>query len=709
MPRMDCRAYSRRLALAVIMFPILTFSGALSSRAFAEVKPFSASFKARQMPVTGGTLYVRVGGSGPAVLMLHGFGDTGDMWQPLADVLVKDHTVIVPDLRGMGLSSHQDGGYEKTSQARELVGILDELKVGPFALVTHDIGNMVGYAVAAQYRNRVTKWVAMDAPLPGLGTWNQMLLNPKLWHFNFRGPDVERLVAGRERILLDRFYNELSANPARIDEQTRRHYAALYARPRAIHDAFSGQFAAFSQDAEDNKALFAKVGKLPMPVLAIGGDRSFGASMKTELEFVASDVRGATIASSDEKPTGWLNQNTMTGDWGGTRTRLEDAGVNVRAHHTSESGQNPTGGQFAAARYAQQLDFGADLDLDRLAGVAGGQVLVTFTNRDGRSLSADSLGNNKFAVQEVFGYGQNFRFVELHYRQTLLDGKVVFDAGWVPIGGTFATSKVYCTYFQTLTTCGTVALNNPNWQHFPAGQWGAMARFQPRPEYYVASGVYQANPEHLTASNGFNLTFAATGAIVPIEFGWLPGQDTGGLPGEYKLGGYHDSSPVPDVFLDEDGHSAGLTGAPFAVHNGRWAVYFVATQMVYRETPGKDRGLTVFGLATTADKKTETFGGFYAGALYQGTFRHRDDDFISVLFAHGGYNSRLRRFQEDRNIVAPGSVGIQTHERVVEVDYGIAVAPWLQIRPNLQYVIRPSGTGQVPNAFVIGLLTRTTF
>jgi hypothetical protein len=63
----------------------------------------------------------------------------------------------------------------------------------------------------------------MDVPLPGIGHWDKQLKNPKAWHFNFRGPDVERLVAGRERILLDRFYNELSANPSRIDEQTRVH------------------------------------------------------------------------------------------------------------------------------------------------------------------------------------------------------------------------------------------------------------------------------------------------------------------------------------------------------------------------------------------------------------------------------------------------------------------------------------------------------
>jgi pimeloyl-ACP methyl ester carboxylesterase len=138
----------------------------------------------------------------------------------------------------------------------------------------------------------------MDAPLPGLGNWNAQFANPKTWHFNFRGPDVERLVAGRERILLDRFYNDLSADPARIDEQTRQHYADLYARPGAIHNALGGQFAAFAKDAEENKALFAKVGKLPMPILAIGGDHSYGAAMKTELESVATNVQGAVITDA---------------------------------------------------------------------------------------------------------------------------------------------------------------------------------------------------------------------------------------------------------------------------------------------------------------------------------------------------------------------------------------------------------------------------
>lgn len=292
------RCFPSRILRLPVAITLMTLAAAVAPLAHGEVRPFAAAFHAEQMQVTGGTQYVRVGGQGPAVVLLHGFGDTGDMWEPLATILVKDHQVIVPDLRGMGLSSHPEAGYEKAAQARDLAKILDALKVQRFQLVTHDIGNMVGYALAAQFRSRVSSWVVMDAPLPGLGTWAAQLTNPKVWHFNFRGPDVERLVAGRERILLDRFYNDMSANPARIDEQTREHYAALYAKPGAIHNAFSGQFAAFARDAEENKALFAKDGKLQMPVLAIGGDHSYGAAMKTELESVATHVDGAVIADS---------------------------------------------------------------------------------------------------------------------------------------------------------------------------------------------------------------------------------------------------------------------------------------------------------------------------------------------------------------------------------------------------------------------------
>ena len=135
----------------------------------ASTLTYPKTFRARHIATNGAKLYVRVGGSGPAVVLLHGYGETGDMWVPLAKDLASDHTVIVPDLRGMGLSAKPAGGYDKKTQGGDIAGILDTLKIERAALVTHDIGNMVGYAFAAQYRRRVTRFVVIDAPLPGVG------------------------------------------------------------------------------------------------------------------------------------------------------------------------------------------------------------------------------------------------------------------------------------------------------------------------------------------------------------------------------------------------------------------------------------------------------------------------------------------------------------------------------------------------------------
>ena len=278
-----------------------TLIGAAAALAFAlpvmaEVPPYPADFRTQAVEVDGATIHVRVGGQGPAVLMIHGYGETGDMWAPLAAALATNHTVIAPDLRGMGLSSKPEGGYDKRTQAGDLARVLDALGIRRADLVTHDIGNMVGYAFAAQNPDRVTRFVLMDAPLPGIGPWEEILKNPLLWHFRFGGPDMERLVAGRERIYLDRFWNEFSADPRRFDEASREHYARLYAQPGAMRAGFA-QFAAFDQDAIDNRAFLAR-GKLTMPVLAIGGSASFGTTMADVMRYAATNVDGAVIANS---------------------------------------------------------------------------------------------------------------------------------------------------------------------------------------------------------------------------------------------------------------------------------------------------------------------------------------------------------------------------------------------------------------------------
>jgi pimeloyl-ACP methyl ester carboxylesterase len=154
----------------------------------ASTLTYPKTFRARQIATNGTKLYVRVGGSGPTVVLLHGYGETGDMWVPLAEDLAPDHTVVVPDLRGMGLSAKPAGGYDKKTQGGDIAGILDILKIERSALVAHDIGNMVGYAFAAQYRNRVTRFVVIDAPLPGVGPWEEISQEPTAMAFPVRRP-----------------------------------------------------------------------------------------------------------------------------------------------------------------------------------------------------------------------------------------------------------------------------------------------------------------------------------------------------------------------------------------------------------------------------------------------------------------------------------------------------------------------------------------
>jgi pimeloyl-ACP methyl ester carboxylesterase len=162
---------------------------------------------------------------------------------------------------------------------------------------------MVAYAYAATYPDKVERLVVMDAPLPGIEPWNEILLNPGVWHFNFHGPDAERLVAGRERIYFDRIWNDFTADPSKPDEATRNFFAATYAQPGGMRAGFA-QFTAFSQDATDNKSF--EQTKLTMPVLAVGGEKSFGSTQAVIMRHVATNVQEAVVPHSGH----WLMEES---------------------------------------------------------------------------------------------------------------------------------------------------------------------------------------------------------------------------------------------------------------------------------------------------------------------------------------------------------------------------------------------------------------
>src|SRR5260370_2227692 len=238
--------------------------GATLSRAQPSL-PSSFQAKTIHSP-EGADIFVRWGGSGSVVVLLHGYAENSDSWAPLAGDLMKDHTVVVPDLRGIGRSSKPESGYDKKTQDKDIRAVVTGLGYDRTFVVAHDIGNMVGYAYAAMYPEKVERLVVMDAPIPGIEAWNEieaecrtymcarlkLLLNPGVWHFNLHGPDAAKAkaVSGRERIYFDGIWDDFTGDPSKPDEATRNFFAATYALPGGMRACFA-HFNRFSPAAQD--------------------------------------------------------------------------------------------------------------------------------------------------------------------------------------------------------------------------------------------------------------------------------------------------------------------------------------------------------------------------------------------------------------------------------------------------------------------------
>jgi pimeloyl-ACP methyl ester carboxylesterase len=239
------------------------------------------------------SLHYLQAGDGAPIVFLHGFGETSHMWRPALAALAHDHTVLAIDLPGAGGSSRPETGYDKKTMAREVRSLVRSLGYHRIQLVGHDIGLMVAYAYAAQFPGEVDRLILMDAFLPGVGAYHEMFLVPNQWHFHFHGATPAALVAGRERIYLEHFWNEFAADPRRsLPEADRELYAREYARPPGMRSAMA-YFAALEQDAADF-AGFART-PLTMPILALGGEKSLGTFLAEQAELVGTHVTAVVI------------------------------------------------------------------------------------------------------------------------------------------------------------------------------------------------------------------------------------------------------------------------------------------------------------------------------------------------------------------------------------------------------------------------------
>jgi pimeloyl-ACP methyl ester carboxylesterase len=253
----------------------------------------------------GVRLHYLAAGKGEPVILLHGYAQNSHMWRPLIAELAKTNLVIAPDLRGFGRSSKPPQGYDKKSMAQDIHALASSLGLKRVRIAGHDIGLMVAYAYAAQYPAEVERIVLMDAFLPGVGNWENVWLLHDKWHFNFYGETPLKLVAGRERIYFEHFWNDFAADRKKsVSERDRRFYVKAYAQPGAMRAGFE-VFRTFEQDGKDF-AGFAKT-KLTMPMLVLTGEKASGNFLVQQGRLVADNVEGVVIKGSghwliDEAP-----------------------------------------------------------------------------------------------------------------------------------------------------------------------------------------------------------------------------------------------------------------------------------------------------------------------------------------------------------------------------------------------------------------------
>lgn len=245
-------------------------------------------------------LHYVTAGSGPPVVLLHGWPQTWWEWRHVIPRLAERHTVIVPDLRGLGDSSRPLTGYDKKTVADDIWKLVNgKLGHSSFCLVGHDWGGPTAYALAAQHPEAVTRLAILDVVIPGCG--GDFSQGGRRWHHQFHvTPDLpEALIAGREEIYLGWFYRTFAYRHDAIGPEDQAEYLRTYRQEGAMRAGFA-YYRALEQDAADNRAMIAKA-KLPMPVLAMGGGVSYphgrgrGREPEESLRRVALNVTGEVV------------------------------------------------------------------------------------------------------------------------------------------------------------------------------------------------------------------------------------------------------------------------------------------------------------------------------------------------------------------------------------------------------------------------------
>lgn len=419
-----------------------------------------------------------------------------------------------------------------------------------------------------------------------------------------------------------------------------------------------------------------------------------------------------------DKPSDWLNSDYATLNWFGLRDKLSTNGLDISLTYTADLAGNPVGGQSTGFTYCDNFTLDLEFQTEPLLGWHGGTLSVIALDRNGNNLSAQKIGN-QFTVQQVYG-GTGVIFYGLAYNQRFLDDKLSFKFGRMSAGDDFASSPFYWLYMNNGIDGNPQSLPvNGMFSTYPWSVWGARLRALTTKETEAMLGIYQVTPQvSQSYMHGFNWEMnGGDGVMIIGQYGWAPEffKPSGtpapkrddksvvdakkmpepdavahGLPGHYWMGGYYSTYSYPQWQSSQ-------------TQNGGYALYWHFDQMIYRMDPYHDTGLSAWSaFVLTPQQNTAKMPFQYNGGLvYTGLIPARPRDLSIFGLAYGNFSGDYAQSYTGN--------GTPSFEVVYEWGYRVNLTKFAYIQPDVQWVVNPGGTGQIPNALVLGAQIGVTF
>jgi porin len=402
-----------------------------------------------------------------------------------------------------------------------------------------------------------------------------------------------------------------------------------------------------------------------------------------------------------------LPSDHLLGDWLGARSWMVDHGITPTVTFDTDALGNPTGGIQHGFTTANNLGIDLHFDLEKLRGPKGGTFQISASERFGTSLSQQDIGN-VFTVQQLFG-GETFHLVNVAYQQELLDERLEVLLGRIAAGDDFLTSPYNCAFVQN-GFCGNpvgIFFNSPGMTAYPNATWGIRVKVRPTQRTYVMGGAYNGDPA-IRADKYHGANWSMQGPVFAIgevayQANGLPGDQ--GLIGNYKAGFWYDNSQYTDFNTVGPGQSPSQT-------RGNWGFYAMFDQvLVAFGDRGSNRGFGITGSFLVSPKQSISQMPYFfnAGVVARGIFASRPTDVGAIGVVYGYFSNDLQDSQQRQQLLNP-PVGVQLYEMALEFTYKFYFFKnAVYFQPDLQYIIRPGGTGQISNALVLGFQAGVNF